>query len=454
MQRKAILAISAALLAVTVGLSVLFGSCTSAASLSAGGAGSAASASGSSDGSAVKKKGSAVQKKEDAGTSAAPTDSGQEVSEMPAELRGMWITYFELAALFDSDEGFQKSFETMLDRCEQYQINAVFVHVRSHCDAYYPSKYFPWSKYVSGIKGTQGKDPGFDPLAYMIESAHRRGIQFHAWINPYRVSFDSTDLSLLADSNPAKIWLTDSDTNNDTWVVKAKGGLYLNPAVSETQALVINGIREIVENYEVDGIHFDDYFYPTTDEAFDEREYARYRMEVWGSPLSLEDFRRANVNALVSRAYDTVKSLRPSCSFGISPMAGIRNNYVTVYADIAAWLEGGYIDYVMPQIYFGFEYPQESSRFDALLKEWDDLVSRYEVSLYVGLGAYRIGSTDENNVEWSRYSDILARQVSCTRDDAECGGFVLYSYSTFFTEDEAHQAERQALSELLNADTQ
>ncbi len=438
MKNKVLLAACAAVLALVIAVLFLFGDSLTPASASVTEGGKSPSATTSSQKSKL-----LVSKSE-------ISSDPQTVTEKADELRGMWITYFEIASLFDSEKGFEAAFDEMLDNCEKYKVNALYVHVRSHCDAYYPSEYFPWSKYVSGIKGTQGKDPGFDPLAYMLESAHERGMEFHAWINPYRVSYDSTDLSELADNNPAKMWLTDGDGSNDTWVVSAAGGLYLNPAVEETQALVINGIREIVEKYDVDGIHFDDYFYPTTDEAFDEREYARYRMNVWDEPLTLEDWRRANVNALVSRAYGTVKALRGSCDFGISPMASVSTNYTTVFADVAAWVKGGYVDYIMPQLYFGFEYPKEESRFDVLLNSWEELAADYDAELYIGLGAYRIGSTDESNVEWSLHGDLLARQVICTRASERCGGYVLYSYSTFFAEDEQHSDERSALLKVIN----
>lgn len=438
MKKRVLIAACAVVMALVVALLFLFGDQLLTASAPASESESKSSFSASS------------KPKEEASSEANASSTAPVPTAKPDELRGMWITYFEIASLFDSKEGFEAAFDEMLDRCEKYKVNALFVHVRSHCDAYYPSKIFPWSKYVSGIKGTQGKEPSLDPLAYMLEAAHQRGMEFHAWINPYRVSYDSTDLSELADSNPAKIWLTDGDKTNDSWVVSAAGGLYLNPAVEQVQALVINGIREIVEKYDVDGIHFDDYFYPTVDEAFDEKEYAQYRMNVWDAPLSLEDWRRANVNALVSRAYGTVKSARGDCLFGISPMAAIGTNYTTVFADVAAWVKGGYVDYIMPQLYFGFEYPKEENRFDVLLKSWQELTAESEAKLYIGLGAYRIGSTDENNVEWSQHSDLLARQVICTRSSGKCNGFVLYSYSTFFTEDERHDQERSALLNVIN----
>lgn len=368
----------------------------------------------------------------------------------PTELRGMWITFFELGGMFDSKEGFKTEFEKALDKCKEYKLNAVYVHVRSHSDAYYPSEYYTWSKYCSGIKGTQGKAPDFDVLEYMIEAAHSRKIEFHAWINPYRVLADSTDLAELSDLNPAKVWLSDETASNDTWVREANGGLYMNPSVPQVQELVINGIREIVSKYDVDGIHFDDYFYPTQEESFDESEYVAYQSTVWGTALSLADWRRANVNALVGQVYSVIKSIDTDCIFGISPMASINNNYYTVYADVAAWVNGGYIDYIMPQLYFGFEYPSEESRFDSLLNQWSDLVKGKNVKLYTGLGAYRIGSTEQDHIEWSQNDDMLARQITCTRKDECCDGFVIYSYSTFFAAGEAHASERAGVKKLCS----
>jgi len=378
------------------------------------------------------------------------------VSEIPQkeavfvknQLRGMWFSYYEIGDMYKSKDGFAASFEKALDKCLAYGINNIYVHVRSHCDAYYKSAIFPWSAYLTD---TQGADPQIDPLQIMIELAHRKRIKIHAWINPYRVSLISTDLSLLADNNPAKIWLTDDDTANDTFVVECNGGLYLNPAEVAVQHLVAEGVREIVQNYSVDGIHFDDYFYPTNDEAFDEAHYATYRTQVSSNPLELADWRRANVNAMVNTVYNAVKNINPHCVFGISPMASVENNYHTVYADIKAWLKGGYIDYVMPQLYFGFEYPQESSRFDNLLNEWCALFENYNAHLYIGLGAYRIGSTDEDNIEWSQHSDILSRQAELINKTDGVSGWVMYSYSSFFAEQEANSLERDNFYKVIKS---
>lgn len=377
-------------------------------------------------------------------SSAASQSSSSDLSEpdeqTEQQLRGMWITYFELCKMYESKSGFEAEFDKALDKCLTLGINNVYVHARSHCDAYYKSDIFPWSAYLTG---TQGKEPKLDPLQIMTEKAHEKGIKLHAWINPYRVALNSTDLGLLSDKNPAKIWLTDDDPSNNSWVVVCKGGLYLNPAEVQVQQLVADGVREIVQKYDVDGIHFDDYFYPTTDESFDEAHYAAYRAMVSSNPLPLADWRRANVNAMVSTVYKAVKSIDPNCIFGISPMASIHNNYHTVYADVKAWLAGGYVDYIMPQLYFGFEYPKENTRFDFLLTEWCTLFKQYKAKLYIGLGAYRIGATDTDNIEWSQHSDILSRQAALINKTDGVSGWVIYSYSSFFAESEAAGKERE-----------
>ena len=139
----------------------------------------------------------------------------------------------------------------------------------------YPSSYYPWSRFITG---TQGEDPGYDPLAYFVKAAHNRGLQFHAWINPYRVTGYHNTWDQVSEQSPAKKWLSDSDPSNDRWVLKQNGAYYLNPAISQVRDLIIGGVREVVQNYDVDGIHFDDYFYPEVDNSdpnrwFDKPEY-------------------------------------------------------------------------------------------------------------------------------------------------------------------------------------
>ena len=188
------------------------------------------------------------------------------------ELRGVWISYLDWDKLPADQAGFQKGVDQILERCVELKMNAVFVHVRSDCDAMYPSAYFPWSRFVTG---TQGKDPGYDPLAYFVETAHKRGLQFHAWINPYRVTGNMNRWNQVSDQSFVKQWLSDEDSSNDRFVLRQNGEYYLNPASEDVRQRIIDGVREIVEKYDVDGIHFDDYFYPEVNDSDENKWFVK-----------------------------------------------------------------------------------------------------------------------------------------------------------------------------------
>ena len=264
------------------------------------------------------------------------------------ELRGVWISYLDWEKLPAGEEGFQAGVNEILDRCVELKMNAVFVHVRPDADAMYPSEYFPWSRFVTG---TQGEDPGYDPLDYFIQAAHERGLAFHAWINPFRVTGYLNRWDQLSDQSPAKIWKTDADPSNDRWVLKQGGEYYLNPAVPQVRDLIVGGVREIVESYDVDGIHFDDYFYPEVDNQdpdrwFDKPEYVAAGV---GGPVS--DWRRDNVNSLVREVYRTVKETDQEIQFGISPEGYVDHlrSDSRLFADIDTWMsQPGYVTISCP----------------------------------------------------------------------------------------------------------
>ena len=171
------------------------------------------------------------------------------------ELKGVWIPYLIWNQLPKEQGAFQAAVDQMFDNCRSWGLNAVFVHVRSHGDAVYPSSIFPWSKFSGG-------NPGYDPLAYMIESAHARGLKFHAWINPYRITGYLMSWDEVSPDSPAKRWLSDGDASNDRYVLVHDNAYYYNPSAEEVKKMVTDGVAEIVRGYNVDGIHFDDYFYP------------------------------------------------------------------------------------------------------------------------------------------------------------------------------------------------
>lgn len=355
------------------------------------------------------------------------------------ELDAMWISYLEYMAMPKDEAGFKAAVDDMFDHCADLGMNAVFVHVRSHCDAMYPSDYYPWSCFASG---TQGVNPGYDPLQYMISAAHSRGLEFHAWLNPYRVTGYGCYWNQVADSNPAKLWLTDSDPANDRWVLLHKGEYYLNPSVPEVRQMVVNGVKEIVSKYDVDGIHFDDYFYPAVKDSdaslcFDKPEY-----DASGSRLSIADWRRSNVNVLIRDVYGAIKDINSNVIFGVSPAGNVDNLRRTDanYVDIDTWLSNpGYLDYIMPQLYWGFERKDSSGNLAAYayennLNTWMQLAAKGNVKLYVGLNMANAGTavSDNNPVsEWLRYNDIIARQVQTARETGKVHGFGFFRYDIF-----------------------
>ncbi len=360
------------------------------------------------------------------------------------ELRGVWLSYIELNfATGTNNEAICKAkVSEYFDKVAKDGMNAVFVHVRPFSDAYYKSDYFPWSVYVSG---EQGKEPTYDPLKYMVEEAHKRGLELHAWVNPYRISTSGTSISKLAANNPARVWLEKNP--NDTRVIKWNNGLYYNPASEDVQKLIINGVEEIVKKYDVDGVHFDDYFYPTTDASIDAADYAKYKSS--GGTMTLKQWRTDNVDKMVRGCYSAVKKINNSVAFGISPQGTIENNVNELYADVYKWGSvKGYVDYLAPQIYFGFNH--NFAPFDKWTDRWVNLVTLPNVKLYIGLGAYRCGvqqsGEEPMRYEWVRNTDNLARQLDYLRWTGSCDGFILYSYNSLW----AANANDYAKKELKN----
>lgn len=387
---------------------------------------------------------------------AAPGDGGSELrtagsknaSEGPTqELRGVWISYLDWEKLPSDEAGFKKGVDQILDRCVELRMNAVFVQVRPDADAMYPSSYFPWSRFITGI---QGQDPGYNPLEYFVRAAHRRGLQFHAWINPYRVTGYLNRWNQVSEQSFARQWLSDGDTSNDRWVLKHNGEYYLNPSVEEVRQRILGGVREIVEHYDVDGIHFDDYFYPEIDNEDPNKWFDKPEYEASGSLKNISDWRRENINQLIRETYQVVKSVNPKVQFGISPEGYVDDllGEERLFADVETWLsQDGYVDYIMPQIYWGFEHKLSDGSpapyaFSNNLKTWIQLKKKGNARLYLGLAMYKTGSgsTDNNAVpEWLRRNDIIKRQVEEGRESKEVSGYCFYAYSSF--QESACQAE-------------
>lgn len=356
---------------------------------------------------------------------------------------GIWLSYYEVADMLNSSNGLSNELNSIIENCINTGIEDIYVHVRSHCDSIFPSEFFPLSE--------EAKIYDYDVFEYMITEFHKNSIKVHAWINPYRVKTATSDINDLSSDSPAYKWLTDETNENDTNVC-ISDGIYLNPASSEVQCLIINGIREIVSNYDVDGIAFDDYFYPTTSEDFDKLSYQKYK-ESAKKPLSLGDWRRTNVNMLISGCYNAIKAQNGDIIFTVSPSHSVDRNYSEFYADAKYWVKNGIVDVIMPQLYFGFRYPDEQYRFENLLQSWKETVKeKYGVKLIISLPAYKIGTDSKADYEeWNSDTDIIARQAEICYKDERVDGFVIFSYSSLFSENELNTKQRNNLIETVKS---
>lgn len=338
------------------------------------------------------------------------------------EMRAVWVPYLSLNMSREDDkseQAFLNKFNTIVENAKKCGMNTLIVQVRPFADALYPSDYFPWSHVVGG---TQGVNPGYDPLKDMVEASHKAGLKLHAWVNPLRIQVSNTP-SILAVGNFYNTWR--SDPKKTDWVVDFEDGKYFNPAYEEVRRQIADGVKEIAQKYDVDGIQFDDYFYPTQNASFDQTAYAAYcdTAKQTGTPMSLADWRRANISALVSLVYREVKSVKPSLPFGISPQGNLQND-LDMGADVSAWCSAsGYVDYICPQLYVNFENPVLP--FDAATKTWRELVVNKNVKLYLGLAVYKAGS-DADSGTWKESDSILASQVEYGRQTS-CDGFMFYS---------------------------
>ncbi|GAA1090956.1 glycoside hydrolase family 10 protein [Nocardiopsis metallicus] len=290
-----------------------------------------------------------------------------------------------------SPEKQQADLVDLYDEAVDNGLNAVFVQIRPTADAFWPSPYEPWSEWLTG---EQGVDPGYDPLEFAVEEAHARNLEFHAWYNPYRVAMHN-DLDALVEDHPAR--------QNPDWIFEYGGLLYYNPGIPEAREFVIEAMMHSVENYDLDGVHFDDYFYPypVADlEIPDEDTYAEY-----GSGFDdIGDWRRDNVDLMVKGMSDAVNDAKPHVKFGISPFGIWRNSntdpegsdtngtqsYDNQYADSRKWVLEGWLDYINPQVYWEIGLPVAD--YSVLVPWWEEVASGTDTHLYIGQAAYKVGN--------------------------------------------------------------
>ncbi len=334
---------------------------------------------------------------------------------------GAWLSYLEIKpeSFSVTEEEYEKYISSVFENLKKIKVNNVFVQVRPFADSIYPSEFFPSS---SCVVKKQGDELPFDFFKVIIECAGKHSIDVHAWINPYRVQKDF-NANELSENNIAKKWLNEKGEE----LIKCSGGLYFNPSGLNAQKLILSGVREILKNYNVKGIHIDDYFYPSSEKDFDKASFENYKKS--GGTLELADWRRENVNSLVSSIYSAVKSFGSDKLFSISPSGDIDKNRNVLFADVEKWCkEDGFCDLIIPQIYYGFE--NEAQPFEKCAARWKNLCTS-NTEIAVGLALYKAGKEDAfagklGKYEWINNSDILKRQVLYLKEDG-FDGICFYS---------------------------
>ena len=345
------------------------------------------------------------------------------------ELRGVWVATVDnidwpSKGNFDADS--QKTeFIKLLDMHKANGMNAMVVQVRPSTDAFYPSQYEPWSEWLTGTQG-HPPYPYYDPLEFMISETHKRGMEFHAWMNPYRAEF-KVGSSSISPTHITKL--------NPGWFLTYGDKKFFDPGNKEVQQYVTNVVKDVVSRYAVDAIHFDDYFYPyriAGKEFPDDSNYIRY-----GNGMNKDDWRRSNTDSIIKMISIAIKKENSKCQFGISPFGVWRNadkdpegsntragqtNYDDLYADILLWLKEKWIDYVAPQLYW--EFGHKAAPYEVLIDWWNN--HTYGRNCYIGLGIYRANS----NEAWKDNTQ-LPRMIQAIRNSPNINGMIFFSSKTF-----------------------
>ncbi len=358
------------------------------------------------------------------------------------EKRAVFISYIELGNNIrgKSESTMKKTIDNMLDTAKSYGFNMIILQVRSFSDAIYKSSIYPSSR---SVVNTEGEVLPFDILKYFIKVAHQKDLELHAWVNPYRIS-NTKDINLISTSNPAYNML------NSTDVEVMDNGIYYNPASSKVESLILDGIEEIITNYDVDGIHFDDYFYPDSS-TIDSNEYNKALEK--DRNLSLQEFRLNVISSLVKKTYNLIKDYDKEILFGISPDGNIENNYNSNYVDTITFVtKEGYLDYIMPQVYYGFL--NSIKPFEETIKSWNNLIT-IDIDLIPALAFYKSGNVDkyakEGVNEWIEYNNIISREVMLSRSLSNYSGFAIFRYDSIFGNNLTENAflEKENLKNIL-----
>ncbi len=349
------------------------------------------------------------------------------------EFRGVWVAtvvnidWPSKSAL--STKAQQDEIITILDGHQKLGMNAIILQVRPAADAFYKSKLEPWSRYLTGNQG-QAPKPFYDPLEFWIEECHNRGMELHAWLNPYRVVQKLSD-PLTTDHIAFQ---------NPEWILKYGTRLYFDPGIPAVRDFTVDVVKDIVTRYDVDAIHFDDYFYPypLKEDFPDTTSFSKYNRGF--QPENIADWRRENVDIIIKKLNETIKAAKPWVKFGISPFGVWRNiaddpkgsntnagttNYDQLYADVIKWQENGWIDYLLPQLYWQIGHPTVD--FEMLANWWEK--HTYDRAMYIGHGVYKSDSSSTTK-EWTM-PDELPKQIELLRTIPEIKGSAFYSSKHF-----------------------
>jgi uncharacterized lipoprotein YddW (UPF0748 family) len=346
------------------------------------------------------------------------------------EFRGVWVATvdnIDWPSKGDVNSHSQKAaFIKLLDMHQRNGLNALVMQIRPCTDAFYPSPYEPWSQWLTGVQG-QPPSPYYDPLAFMISETHKRGMVFHAWMNPYRAEFNLKIPSLSA---------THITKLHPEWFLIYGDKRYFDPGNKSAQQYVTQVVADVVKRYDVDAIHFDDYFYPYRIEGKEFPDDVSFKK--YGLGMSKADWRRSNTDSIISMLNSVIKKEKKNCQFGISPFGvwrnqdkdpidgsktiGAQTNYDDLYANILLWLKKGWIDYVAPQLYW--EFGHRIAPYEVLLDWWGK--HTYGKHCYIGMGIYRANS----NAAWKEVSQ-LPRQIASMRKTPNMKGMIFFSSKTF-----------------------
>lgn len=355
------------------------------------------------------------------------------------ETRAIFVSYIELNKYIKGNdyEISKRNIRKIIKNIKRLKCNTIILQVRSASDAIYKSNIYPMSLNIVNTE----YDDYYDVLDYFIKESHKSNVKVIAWINPYRIR-TTCDKTTITEKNPAYKYL-DSD------IVYINNGIYYNPSKQETEDLIVKGVEEVL-NYDVDGILFDDYFYP--DNNIDKKDYEEYIKN--NEFIEEKNYRLNIVNKMIKRVYKTCKN--KNIKFGISPDGNIDNNYNKNYADVKSWLKSNeYIDFIMPQIYYGF---YNSTRdYIKVTKEWENLIENKDIELYIALAFYKVGMEDKYAKsgfnEWIDNDNIIMREILLSRNLKNYKGFSLFRYENIFNEEiytKTSIKEIENLKKILN----